>query len=258
MTAPTDTTRQQTPTPRRPPHQPTASDQPSDPATGAPESAAACGIRPCWSADPYTDALRSGHGPLFLRRSDGWLLPLDVERWCASADAADMSVLRLCEGSVLDVGCGPGRLVAALSELGSRALGIDVSQEAVTRTVGLGATALCRSVFEALPGEGRWGSVLLLDGNIGIGGRPGALLERCGELLAPEGLLLAEAAPVDVDERVEVRIDDGRGAGEPVGQSFPWARVGARALLRYAAHAGWSRAAQWESGERSFLALRRS
>lgn len=27
--------------------------------------------RPDWSSDPYADALRSGRGPLFLRRGDG-------------------------------------------------------------------------------------------------------------------------------------------------------------------------------------------
>ena len=73
-----------------------------------------------WCADPYADALRAGRGPLFLRRTDGWLLPLEVERWCAQADAADLSVLRRCEGAVLDVGCGPGRLVAALAARGRR------------------------------------------------------------------------------------------------------------------------------------------
>ena len=38
-------------------------------------------------------------------------------------------------------------------------------------------------MFEPLPGEGRWGTVLLLDGNVGIGGDPVALLERA----APPG-----------------------------------------------------------------------
>lgn len=55
-----------------------------------------------WATDPYANALRSGRGPLYLRRSDGWLLPLDVERWCAEADAADLSALRRCEGAVLE------------------------------------------------------------------------------------------------------------------------------------------------------------
>ncbi|WRZ96020.1 class I SAM-dependent methyltransferase [Streptomyces sp. NBC_01007] len=160
-----------------------------------------------WAADPYADALGAGRGPLFLRRTDGWLLPLEVERWCARADAVDLQVLAYCEGAVLDVGCGPGRLVAELAARGRPALGIDVSEAAVARTVRLGGQALHRSVFEPLPGEGRWGTALLVDGNIGIGGDPAALLRRTAELLAPGGLLIAETvAGADVDERVDVRI----------------------------------------------------
>ncbi|MFD0549008.1 class I SAM-dependent methyltransferase [Streptomyces rectiviolaceus] len=208
-----------------------------------------------WRADPYTNALRNGHGPLFLRRSDGWLLPLDVERWCARADAADLSALRRCEGSVLDIGCGPGRLVAAAAARGHRVLGVDVSQAAVNHTLRLGGAALLRSVFDTLPGEGRWGTALLIDGNVGIGGDPTALLDRVAQLLAPGGLLIAETAQLDVDERVDVHVDDGHGAP---GESFPWARLGTPALLRHARPLGWHPAGQWTTGGRSFVALRRA
>lgn len=207
-----------------------------------------------WSAgDPYADALRVGRGPLYLRRTDGWLLPLEVERWCARADTADLEVLRRCEGAVLDVGCGPGRLIAALAAQGRRALGIDVSEAAVERTVGLGGQALHRSVFDSVPGEGRWGTALLIDGNLGIGGDPAALLDRMDQLLAPDGLLIVETVPVDVDERVRVRVADGRGAA---GTPFPWARLGTPALLRHARRAGWRPDGQWSTGGRSFVALR--
>lgn len=137
------------------------------------------------AADPYATALRAGRGPLFLRRADGWLLPLDVERWCAHADPVDLDVLNRCEGAVLDVGCGPGRLVAELAARGRTALGIDVSETAVHHAVRLGGQALRRSVFDSLPGEGRWDTVLLMDGNVGIGGDPRALLDRVAGLLSP-------------------------------------------------------------------------
>ncbi|MFE4697947.1 methyltransferase domain-containing protein [Streptomyces sp. NPDC056738] len=236
-----------------------------------------------WAADPYAEALGAGRGPLFLRRTDGWLLPLEVERWCARADAVDLQVLAYCEGPVLDVGCGPGRLVAELAARGRPSLGIDVSEAAVARTLRLGGRALHRSVFEPLPGEGRWGTALLVDGNIGIGGDPAALLRRTAELLAPGGLLIAETVPgADIDERVDVRIvraahpgdtDDthpgGRAAGAAGGgvageaqdasgdrTAFPWARLGTPALLRHAERAGWRADAQWSAGGRSFVALR--
>ncbi|NJP67799.1 class I SAM-dependent methyltransferase [Streptomyces spiramenti] len=207
----------------------------------------------CWSSEPYADALRAGRGPLYLRRTDGWLLHLDVERWCGGPDEADRSVLTRCEGSVLDVGCGPGRLVAALCAGGRDALGIDISTAAIAHTTSLGGRALRRSVFEPLPEEGRWRTALVVDGNIGIGGDPGALLTRLTRVLAPGGLLIAETAPVDVDERADVRLvrdPDARG-----GSVFPWARLGTPALLRHS-RPDWLAVAQWSVGGRCFVALR--
>ncbi|MFF3397796.1 class I SAM-dependent methyltransferase [Streptomyces sp. NPDC002659] len=211
---------------------------------------------PAWQADPYTDALRTGRGPLFLRRPDGWLLPLEVERWCADPDDADQTVLERCRGAVLDIGCGPGRLVAALAARGQPTLGIDVSPEAVARTLRLGGSALHRSVFDPLPLEGSWSTALLMDGNIGIGGDPWVLLARVAALVAHDGVLLAETAPHDVDERVQVRVYDGSAQGS----AFPWARVGTPALLGYAESAGWAadQAELWTVAGRAFVALRRA
>ncbi|WP_432082967.1 class I SAM-dependent methyltransferase [Streptomyces sp. WAC 04229] len=209
-----------------------------------------------WAAsDPYTTALLAGRGPLYLRRTDGWLLPLDVERWCARADPVDLEVLDHCEGAVLDVGCGPGRLVSELTAHGRTVLGIDVSETAVARTVRLGGQSLLRSVFDPLPDEGRWDTVLLMDGNVGIGGDPRALLARVDALLAPEGLLIVETDEIDVYERTQMQVVDVTDA-RAVGCPFAWARLGTPALLRHAVTAGWRPAAQWVSGERRFAALR--
>ncbi|MBY8876200.1 class I SAM-dependent methyltransferase [Streptomyces sp. PLK6-54] len=183
------------------------------------------------------------------------MLPLHVERWCAPPDAADRTVLAACRGPVLDIGCGPGRMVTALAAHGTTALGIDVNAEAVRRVLAVGGPALLRSVFDPLPREGHWNTALLLDGNLGIGGDPGALLDRIQHLLRPGGTLIAETAPgrPDRDERLRVRLHDGERAH---GGPFPWALLGAHALAGRAAAHGWSPAGAWTVGGRGFTALR--
>ncbi|WP_046508604.1 class I SAM-dependent methyltransferase [Streptomyces odonnellii] len=212
-----------------------------------------------WQTGPYADALRNGRGPLFLRRSDGWLLPLEVERWCAGPDRADLTVLERCRGSVLDIGCGPGRIVTALAARGRPALGIDISPAAVAHTVRAGGSALIRSVFDPLPREGGWHTALLMDGNIGIDGDPAALLARLTSVVAPAGSLIVETAPAgvdpDLDERLRVRVDNGTAAP---GDAFSWARVGARALIRHGRAAGWTPAEQWTAAGRHFVTLERA
>jgi glycosyltransferase A (GT-A) superfamily protein (DUF2064 family) len=178
-----------------------------------------------------------------------------VDRWRAPADAVDRLALSRCEGPVLDIGCGPGRIVTALAERGIPALGVDVSAQAVLLATERGAPALRRPVQEPLPGEGRWGSVLLMDGNIGIGGAPDVLLRRCAELVRPEGLVLVEVDPDDyLDDLAPIvlRSDSGRRS-----RPLPWARVGSRAVLRHALAADLLATEDWRAEGRAFLAFRR-
>ncbi|MFI5840023.1 methyltransferase domain-containing protein [Catenuloplanes sp. NPDC051500] len=120
---------------------------------------------------------------------------LDPALWCRDDLPGDTTLLAPCTGPTLDVGCGPGRLTAALARAGRPALGIDTSAAAVRLARRRGATALLRDVFDPLPGAGRWQHLLLADGNIGIGGDPLRLLRRCRALLAPDGRIQAELAP---------------------------------------------------------------
>ena len=87
---------------------------------------------------------------------------------------------------MLDLGCGPGRHLAALRGAGKRGLGVDLSPVAVAARArprrATRSTARCGRRSRA---PARWRTILLLDGNIGIGGAPIALLRRAGELLAP-------------------------------------------------------------------------
>jgi SAM-dependent methyltransferase len=204
---------------------------------------------------PYESALHHG-GPLYLLRAGAGRQALDIHRWIADADAADESLLDRCSGPTLDIGCGPGRLVAALIRRGVPALGIDLAHTAVGMTTDAGAAALRRSVFDPLPGEGRWSTALLADGNIGIGGDPPALLARIHTLLRPAGRLLVEADHEDahLDDRFAARVADAWGR---TGTTFRWARVGVHALTLLAAGQGFTTAETWTHSGRVFAALTR-
>lgn len=174
----------------------------------------------------FDHALNGVHG--VLRTADGRWSDIPVARWHgASDDTADRefddAVVRRCDGPTIDLGCGPGRLVAALVAGDVPALGVDISRVAVSAARRRGVAVLQRDIFGHLPGEGRWAHVLLIDGNIGIGGDPGLLLERVGALLARGGTLIAELDAHVGGVQVDVVRTEGRHGAGPW---FPWARVG--------------------------------
>lgn len=186
--------------------------------------------------------------PCWLETSRGGRVDLPVERWIEGCEDGDAVLLDACAGPALDLGCGPGRLTAALTRRGVPVLGIDSSPTAVRLTRGRGANALRRNVFGRLPGEGRWRHVLLADGNIGIGGNPDALLRRVARLLAPGGDLLVELeAPGHGLRHDRVRLHP----PGPDGPWFAWAWVGVDAIAEVAArtgfHVAWTtcRGARW-------------
>jgi SAM-dependent methyltransferase len=166
---------------------------------------------------------------LRLRGADGRVLSLPSDQWAGPPTEVDHRVLARADGPVLDVGCGPGRHLVALARAGVVTLGIDVSPPAVTLARARGAAVLHRSVFERVPGAGRWGTALLLDGNIGIGGDPALLLRRVATLLRPGGRILAElASGASGNTTGPVRLETSLGAGP----WFGWTTVGEEALER--------------------------
>lgn len=170
-----------------------------------------------------------------LRVDGGGTIALDVDRWRSAPDPAESALLEGLDDPVLDIGCGPGRVPSALAAAGRLVLGIDAAASAANEASRDGAPVLRRSVFSPLPGEGRWGTALLLDGNIGIGGDPTRLLRRCRELVRPGGLVLAEvAAPGTPTESMTVRVEVPGDAGP----WFAWAVVGVDGWTALTAEAG--------------------
>jgi SAM-dependent methyltransferase len=173
------------------------------------------------------------------RASTGEHHPLEVEAWHEPATPTELDLLAGLQPPVIDIGCGPGRIAAALARLGLPALGIDVSSAALTVASAAGAAVLERSVFDPLPGEGRWGAALLLDGNVGIGGDPLRLLRRVRHLVRIDGEAVVE---VDAPGRPTV-VDDVRLRCPRRGDGpwFGWAWVGADGIAELAASAGFGR-----------------
>ena len=175
--------------------------------------------------------------PAKLRLADGTLETLPLDRWLGPVDAADAEVLKLAAGPVIDLGCGPGRHAAALRAAGTAALGVDFSPVAISIARRRGAAVMLGDLFTGVPHAGRWRTALLLDGNVGIGGAPEALLRRTCELLAPAGSALVELdAPGAPTYRTRVRIE----ASGVVSCWFSWARVGVDGIEALARSAGLS------------------
>jgi SAM-dependent methyltransferase len=174
----------------------------------------------------------------WIRYDDGGVRKLPVRTWMGGRHADedfDKAVVAMCEGPTIDLGCGPGRLVAALIRRGIPALGVDQSPTAVALAHRNGALALRRDLFDTLPATGRWQTALLADGNVGLGGDPRRVLRRAAELLRPGGRCIAE---FDTDttgvQSGLVRLESSR----TVGPWFRWAAVGIDHAATLAEEAG--------------------
>jgi SAM-dependent methyltransferase len=200
----------------------------------------------------YESALEAG-GALTARHADGLVQTLAIREWLADADPVDERLIARARGPVLDIGCGPGRHVSALLRQGTPALGLDASPIAVRLASARGASAVLGDVFSHGLDVGVWQTVLLLDGNLGIGGDPVALLRRAREFLTPEGSVLVETdLPGSGIQSLPVRLE----RGEDVSHWFPWARVAHDRIGCVAAEAELLVHERWADEARWFAELR--
>jgi len=200
----------------------------------------------------FSDALRGDHTA--VRGVYGEDRTLPVHDWLRPATDSDRVLLGHCRGLTLDVGCGPGRMSAHLAELGHSVLAVDVVAEAVEQARSRGVAAIHRNVFDPMPGEGRWDTVLLADGNIGIGGAPAALLGRAADLLDTGGRVVVDlACPGTGLQLHEAQLV----SRDKTSREFPWAQVGPEAIDWLATSARLSLLGMEEHRERWFAVLGR-
>ncbi len=199
--------------------------------------------------DVYDEALRAhtrGASARLDALSGTWRQTLPLARWCGSVDSVDAEALDQlraalpADAGVLDLGCGPGRHSSYLAGHGLEPLGVDTSPTAGALARARGIRVLQADALGPLPSgphrphmrrahvpPRRWHAVLLLDGNIGIGGDPLMMLCRIRDLLAPDGRVLLELDEHDTTENAVVQLSNGRSVSLP----FAWARLGAAGLL---------------------------
>jgi SAM-dependent methyltransferase len=148
---------------------------------------------------------------------------------------AERELLRLAEGSALDLGVGVGRFALELQERGREVLGVDVSPGAllVARARGLRHTELADAASYLRRCHQQFDTVLLMGNNVGLVGRTEHIHEYFGLMagcLRSGGVLLGTAGkPAGLPSAVVVHNQaHGRAPGESTmrtcyrAESGPW------------------------------------
>ncbi|MEV0453671.1 class I SAM-dependent methyltransferase [Catellatospora methionotrophica] len=125
---------------------------------------------------------------IITERDDGMISARDACHYFTPVGGDDIEndVLALARGRVLDIGCGAGRHARYLHSQGLNVLGIDVSAGAVEVCRQRGVTALLGNIYDPPP-LGRFDTLLLLGGNLGLLGSPHLAPQLLASLTALAG-----------------------------------------------------------------------
>ena len=130
----------------------------------------------------------------------------DFDVW----DWWDRELLPLVEtGPVLDLGAGAGRAACYLQARGIDVTAVDSSPGAVEVCRLRGVRDVVLADLNELPGDRQWGAVLLLCGNLGLGGsweNSRRLLKRLAQQTAPGGLLVGDTVDPGGPPQIGLRI----------------------------------------------------
>jgi len=209
------------------------------------------------------DYFKKGVGQEIVERNDGRLdssrtLPgyyfAEFQSWAAH----ERKAMRFVNGSVLDIGCGAGRVALYLQKKGFDVLGIDISPLAVRvcKVRGLKKVRLL-SVTEVSRKLGKFNTVLMFGNNFGLVGnfsRARWLLRRFYTLTPDDARIIAETTdPYKTRDQAHLAYQKmNRGKGRMSGQvrirvryrtfSTPWfdyLLVSKREMERIVAGTGW-------------------
>ncbi len=131
------------------------------------------------SLDRFYPKRYRGYGPL-VTRILGAFYAARVTRWTNG---------KLAGGSVLEIGCGPGLMLALFAARGWKALGIERNEEAAARARQAPGVVITAVPVEGLPSDARFDLIIMFHVLEHIGD-PVALLKECARRLTPDGRLI--------------------------------------------------------------------
>ena len=185
------------------------------------------------------------HPEWFFRSFDRW------EWW-------DRKLLPLVEhGPVLDLGAGAGRASLYLHERGLAVTAVDASPGAVEVCRRRGVADVRLGDVNDPPADQPWAGVLLLCGNLGLGGSwegNRRLLARLAELAAPGAVLVGDSVTPDGPARVVLRIR----YRNLVTPWWPQYNIPAEQIAALVDGTGWRLEMHLEDGEDHAVLLRRA
>ena len=137
------------------------------------------------------------HAEWFFRSFEAW-------------DGWDRELLSgVSEGPVLDLGCGAGRAALYCQGLGVEVTAMDNSPGAIEVCRRRGVVDARVGDLNEPPDDRRWGAVLLMCGNLGLGGSwhgNRALLTKVAWLSTPDAVLIGDSVNFDSSGDLRLRI----------------------------------------------------
>lgn len=177
----------------------------------------------------------------------------DFERW----EWWDRELLPLIrQGPVLDLGAGAGRAALYLQRRGLRVTAVEASPGAAEVCRRRGVTDVRLGDVNDPPADQAWAGVLLLCGNLGLGGSwegSRRLLSRLAEVAAPGAILVGDSVTPDGAARVVLRIR----YRDLVTPWWPQYNIPAGQMAALVEGTGWRMDRHLEDGEDHAVALRR-
>ena len=129
--------------------------------------------------DRYYPSRYRAYGSL-VTRVLGTLYEMRVSRWTRSKPEGE---------TVLEVGCGPGLMLAAFKRHHWRVFGIERSEEVAARARSIPGVEIVTTSIENLPADARFDLIILFQVLEHIG-EPVALLSECAKRLEPGGKVI--------------------------------------------------------------------